>query len=59
MHHSQKVKSVYQIKGAMPDSFLITSVPRCIGPTSYDRGHFYSYILGGLFKRKLSKFLHV
>lgn len=59
VHHSQKVKSVYQIKDAMPDSFLITSVPRCIGPTSYDRGHFYSYILGGLFKRKLSKFLHV
>jgi len=57
VHHNRKVKSVYQIMDNMPVTYQITNIPQNISPTSYDKGHFYFYILGGLLYRKLTKYL--
>lgn len=59
IHHKQKVKSVFQINPNTPDQYLISNEPSDIMPTSYDRGHFRSYILLGLIKRKLKKYLRI
>lgn len=59
VHHSQKVKSVYQLEQNMPEQYFISDMPKSIEPTSYDKGHFYNYILKGLIKRKIHKYFHV
>jgi hypothetical protein len=58
VHHKQKIKSIYQIEDNIPITYEINHEPALIAPTSYDRGHFYHYILKGLLKRKFLKLLN-
>lgn len=59
VHHKQKIESVYQIDKVIPDIYDIVHEPVTIRPTSYDRGHFYNYILKGLLKRKFLKLINL
>jgi len=59
VHHKQKKVSPYQTDSSLPDKFSITNIPSEILPTPYDKGHFYSYILGGLIRRKITKYFGI
>ena len=59
VHHKQQIKSPYRVDEDISREYDISNPPSTIEPTSYDEGHFYSYILKGLIRRKIIKFLGI
>lgn len=59
VHHNQQVKSVYQILEDMPMNYDVSRIPSTIECEMYDARHFYHYILCGLIRRKIRKYLHI
>ena len=59
VHHKQQNVSPYMIDENMLIEYDIGISPDNIEPTSYDRGHFYSYILKGLIQRKIIKYIGI